>query len=177
MKSPRPAWILCTAMLVPLAARAENCGDTGFVAQAASDCRGSFAGSLNGAAAELAYLAAQWGGGWTYSGNSDDGGNGPFTANPQVAFSGVLGFDAPISGDFVIGLKAGTQYSYYLFRGASGLSALTFSSTEGVATTVQGNPLALSHASLYVAAVPEPGAWALLSAGLLGVGWRARGAG
>lgn len=174
MKSARPAWILCTALLSPLAAWAENCGDTGFVAQAANDCRGSFAGTLNGAAAELAYLAAQWGGGWTYTGKSDDIGNGPFTANPQVAFSGVLGFDAPVSGDFVIGLQAGPQYSYYLFRGGSALGSLTFSSTEGVATSVQGNPLALSHASLYVSAVPEPGGWALLTAGLLGVGWRVR---
>lgn len=168
------AWILCAALCSPWAAWAENCGDTGFVTQAATDCRGSFAGILDGTTSELAYIAAQWGGGWTYAGKSDDGGNGPFTANPQVAFSGVLGFDVPISGDFVIGLNAGSQFGYYLFRGASGLGSLTFSSTEGVATSVQGNPLALSHASLYVAAVPEPAAWALWTVGLLGLGWRAR---
>ena len=174
MKRLSPAWIACAALFTPWAAWAENCTDTGFVSQPAAECRGSFNGSLNGSASELAYLATQWGGSWSYAGKSDDSGNGPFTGNPQVAFSGVLGFDTPVSGDFVIGLKAGPQYSYYLFRGALSLGSLSFDSTEGVATNVQGNPLALSHAALYVAAVPEPGVWALLTAGLLAIGWRAR---
>lgn len=174
MKTLSLAWIACAALFAPCAALAENCADTGFVSQAAAECRGSFSGNLNGDPSEVAYLVSQWGGGWSFAGKSDDSGNGPFTGNPVVAFSGALTFDAPISGDFVIGLKADGQYSYYLFRGAVSLGTLTFDSTEGVATNIQGNPLALSHAALYVSAVPEPGAWALLTMGLLALGLRAR---
>ena len=167
------ALVAAGATLAAVPALAENCADTGFVALAAVDCRGAFAGTLNGNGAESAALTAAWGGAWSFAGKSDDSGNGPFTSNPQIAFSGALVFDIPISGDFVIGLVAGNQFSYYRFQSTSAVASLTFDTTEGVATTVQGNPLALTHAALYVSAVPEASSAAMLLAGLLSVGWLA----
>ena len=170
-----------TTCLIALAAAgsaapvlAEDCGNTGFFALTASDCRGAFVGNLNGNASEASYLASQWGGSWSYAGKSDDAGNGPFTGNPQVSFGGVLTFDTPITGDFVIGLKASNQYSYYLFHAINGVASLTFDSTEGVATNNPGNPQRLSHAALYASAVPEPQTYALMVAGLAALGFMAR---
>lgn len=160
-----------TAAAVP--ALAENCADTGFVALAAADCRGAFVGSLSGNPAETVALATAWGASWSFAGKSNDSGNGPFSSNPQIAFSGALVFDTPISGDFVIGLVAGSQFSYYRFETTSAVASLTFDTTEGVATSIQGNPLALSHAALYVSAVPEASTGAMLLAGFLSVGWLA----
>ena len=162
MRHLRTAFVALAAALAAVPALAENCPDTGFVALAAADCRGAFVGDLNGSAAETATLASAWGGAWRFAGNSDDSGNGPFSSNPQIAFSGALVFDTPISGDFVIGLVAANQHSYYLFHATSAVASLTFDSTEGVATTVQGNPQALSHAALYVSAVPEASTSAML---------------
>ena len=171
MRQLRTAFVALAATAAALPALAENCQDTGFVALAAADCRGAFGGNLTGNPTEAAALATAWGGSWNFAGKSDDSGNGPFTSNPQLAFSGLLVFDTPISGDFVIGLTAADQYSYYLFRATSAVTSLTFDSTEGVATTIQGNPQTLSHASLYVSAVPEASTSAMLLAGLLSVAW------
>ena len=98
-----------------LPALAENCADTTWSALAATDCEGSFLGNINGSPSEVAFLDATWGalagGSFTYLGKSDDGGSGPFTSDPDVAVNGTLTFDTPITGWFVIGLKAGTNYS------------------------------------------------------------------
>ena len=171
MRHLRTAFVACAATAVALPAMAENCIDTGFVALAATECRGAFVGSLSGNPAENVALATAFGGNWVFAGKSDDVGNGPFSSNPQIAFSGALVFDTPISGAFVIGLVAGNQFSYYRFQATSAVASLTFDTTEGVATTVQGNPLALSHAALYVSAVPEAHTSAMLLAGLLSVSW------
>ena len=161
------AWAAAAAALPALPALAANCAATGFVALAAADCRGAFFGSLTGNPAESVALATAWGGNWVFAGKSNDAGNGPFSSNPQTAFSGALVFDTPISGAFVIGLVAGAQFSFYRFQANTAVASLTFDNTEGVATTVQGNPLALSHAALYVSAVPEVNSSAMLLAGLL----------
>lgn len=173
MRHLRTAFVALATAAAAVPALAENCADTGFIALAAADCRGAFVGSLSGDPAENVALAAAFGGTWSFAGKSDDSGNGPFTSNPQTAFSGALVFDTPISGDFVIGLVAANQFSYYRFQATSAVNSLTFDTTEGVATSIQGNPLALSHAAMYVSAVPEVGTGAMLLAGLLSVGWLA----
>lgn len=161
-----------TAAAATLPAWAESCHDSNFSSLAAADCRGSLAGFLSGNASEASYLNSQWIGQWAYAGSSADTGNGPFTQNPQVMFNGQLSFDAPISGDFIIGLESSGQHSFYLFHAATGVAALSFDSTEGVATSPQGNPLPLTHATLYTpSAVPEPASYALLLAGLGAVGF------
>ena len=171
----RTALVASAAAAAALPALAENCGDTGFVALAAAACLGAFVGSLTGNPADNATLAAAWGGSWRFAGKGDDSGNGPFSSNPQVAFGGALVFDTPISGDFVVGLFAGNQFSDYPFTatGAGAIASLTFDTSEGVATSIQGNPLALSHAAPYVSAVSEAGTSAMLLAGLLSVSWLA----
>ena len=166
--------IALAALVAGAPAGAENCQDSHFATQAAADCRGAFVGGLGGLGSETAYLAAKWGASWVYAGRSDDAGNGPFSSPPQSAFDGVVSFDTPITGDFVIGLAAGAQHSYYLFRATTAISSLSFDSTEGVATTVQGNPMGLAYATLYISAVPEPGSWAMLVGGLLALRLRAR---
>ncbi|MCV2366640.1 PEP-CTERM sorting domain-containing protein [Roseateles oligotrophus] len=161
-----------TAMAATLPAWAESCHDSNFSSLAAADCRGSQAGFLSGNASEISYLSSQWVGQWAYAGSSADIGNGPFTQNPQVMFSGLLSFDTPISGDFIIGMEVGEQHSFYLFHAPNGLTSVTFDSTEGVGTDPQGNPLPLTHATLYTPSpVPEPASYALLLAGLGTVGF------
>ena len=59
------------------------------------------------------------------------------------------------------------------FDTSEGVASLTFDTSKSVATTIQGNPLALSHAALYVSAVLEASSAAMLLAGLLSVGWLA----
>jgi hypothetical protein len=155
------------ATAASLPAWAESCYDSNFSNLAAADCRGSLTGLLSGGVSETSYLGSQWLGQWTYAGSSADAGNGPFTQNPQVMFNGLLNFDAPVAGDFVIGLESNGQHSYYLFHAPTSVAGLSFDSTEGVATSPQGNPMTLTHATLYTpSAVPEPASFALLLAGL-----------
>jgi hypothetical protein len=161
---------LLSAALSAPAVHAEDCTATttnpGYVS-----CAGSFTGNLNGSASEMLALATDFGGSWTYAGKSDDAGSGPFTSNPASP-GGTLTFDDTLYGEFVIGLKAADQYSYYLFdAGATGYGAITFD-TLGVAVNKNDVAQALSHAALYtgVSAVPEPADVLLLAAGLALVG-------
>ena len=167
-----------------LPALAEECTNTNWTVLSDTDCRGSFVGNINGDDSETTFLDTAWGalagGSFDYLGKTDDAGAGPFASNPGSVTSGTLTFDAPITGWFVIGLKASNQYSYYLFNALSPLSSLTFDSTAGVATTVNGRgvviPQELSHANLYAVAapVPEPETYALMMAGLAAVGFMSR---
>ena len=141
-----------------------------------TSCSGAFAGNINGNFGnELAQVAALAGAGYTYQGKSDDAGAGPFTTNIGGATTNfTLTFDTPMSGSFVIGLMSANQHSFYFYENAPLTTSITFSSTAGVAVNVRGIPQGLSHATLYTAAVPEPETYALMVAGLVGVGFMAR---
>jgi len=153
---------------------AESCADTTFTLLNWTQCAGSLPGNIIGSQSEIDYLAATWGTTFSYLGKSDDADNGPFANNPQTAVNGTLTFDSALTGSFVLGLKASDQYSYYLFNALSPVSSLTFSSTSGVALNDRGIPQGLSHATLYVGAVPEPETYALFLAGLGAIGFMAK---
>ncbi len=147
-------------------ALAVSCGDSGTIANVVGggtdsydDCAGWFSGNINGNAAELTAIAAEFGGtsaDWTYQGKSDDAGNGPFGSNPS-ATSGTVTFDSPVTSAFVVGIKGGPSYSYYYFlANAAGIESIAFD-TLGV---VKGNGKAgpdLSHMALYTMRSAGPG--------------------
>jgi hypothetical protein len=144
------AWLVA-GTLAAATAQAEVCSHTLWSTAFNTGCAGSFAGGLSGGSSELAALGASFGGAWDYVGSSADAGFGPFTGNPQVAFNGVLNFDDPVSGRFVLGIVSNGQHSFYAFSTKRRIGGLGFDSLEGVATTPQGNPFPLDYAVLYVA--------------------------
>ena len=170
-----PLAVAIAGLAFATTAAAENCSNTTFTALASTDCAGSFVGNINGSGSETTFLNSRFGGTFTYAGASDGPNNGPFTSNPAVSINGTLTFDSPILGNFVIGIKAANNFSYYFFSALSPTSFLTFSSTSGIA--VNGNaPKDLSHANLYVMTppVPEPETYALMLAGLAALGFVSR---
>ncbi len=137
-----------------------------------TSCLGSFVGNDKNQNLSAA-LASFGAGAFTAQGASDDANAGPFTGNSSMN-SGMLTFDTPQSGPFVLILKAGNQFSMYYFANATSTSSVTFD-TEG--TSLNRNEIAngLSHASLYSTnVVPEPSTYALMATGLIGLGAAAR---
>jgi hypothetical protein len=165
---------------------AGNVMQTGFDPDALA-CSGAWAGNDAPQFADLeAQLALDFaafvgtGADFTFLGKSDDANNGPFTANPNNQTSGTLTFDTALTGLFAVSIKAGDAFSVYLFDGgAGGLTSIDFS-TAGVSLGGNGQPNALSHASLIgiepglVPGIPEPETYALMLAGLGVVGFMAR---
>lgn len=110
---------------------------------------------------------------WLYVGKSDDRASSPF----KVATGGLLTLKAAhqAAGSYVLSLKAGNQYSVYLFQHVDAISSFKYSITKN-----------LSHASLYRVGpgggvdplggvVPEPASLAVFGLGaLLGIGGSVR---
>lgn len=153
--------------------------DMTYMAFTATDCRGNFTGNNTGARAPdvIDYINSVWGLGLeTGSGSTTEAGDlsgaGPFESFDEELTSGTLTFDGPVSGDFVVALKASDFFSLYLFRGAEDWEYLEFT-TSGVTT----DPVrALSHATLYggTVRVPEPSSALLLVGGMILFAWFAR---
>ena len=182
MRKLRQLSALILAFSASASAFAVPCANTSFSGLAAISCDGWNVGNINGDDAELSYLAKLWDVQFAYLGKSDDSGSGPFSLTPVGTTNITLSFDREIQGEFVIGLKASRQYSYYLFDALSPISSLTFDTTAGVSVNDRGIAQNLSHAALYQAAavprqakaVPEPASWALLAGGLGLIGAVAR---
>lgn len=131
----------------------------------ATACSGAWVGNnKNQEAGVLAELAAMSGtADWSYA----------IDLTASGGSTGTLTFEA-LSGPFAVALKAANGFSLYYFDGSSGpVSSLNYS-TAGTAINTIGKAQGLSHASLYLAPVPEPGSTALMLAGLAGVAFVVR---
>lgn len=140
-------------------------------------CGGSFAGNDSNQQADvMAFISSNFGLTTTNLGQSDTAGTfGPFTSNPMTA-TGMLTFDTPQDGAFVLSLKAGDQFSLFYYNGVGPAISTISYTTLGVNVNANGIPNALSHATLYGSVtppVPEPETYALMLAGLGVVGFMA----
>jgi hypothetical protein len=142
----------------------------------ATDCAGAFAGSdVSQQAAVGAEIVGQgWGTSATYVGTtSANTTSGPFSYVPDEIV-GFLSFDSPLSGDYVIALRASQQFSLYYFAGLAAQSAI-FYTTLGTAQDGPGIPKDLVSASLWSVgrgvSVPEPASAALMLTGIVALGF------
>lgn len=160
-----------------------DCNHHGVLAaMGASACAGAYSGNINNQISLVnSKITSLWGGSYTLKGYSDATNSGPF-GNGPASSSGVLNFDMPITGSFVLGLKAGNAFSLYRFTNQVAVASVNFK-TDGVRVNVRDIPAGLSHAALWVdestpttttSVVPEPSTYALMGAGLLALGVAAR---
>lgn len=167
------ALALASAHAAPPVAPAVSCADSlATVANAAyaGQCQGSFTGNISEGKVSTAFFDDL---SFSLAGTSDKAG-GAFANHPEDQGTGMLELDAPITGLFVIGIKGANSYSLYLFDGGTaGVSSIAFD-TLGVFKGSGAPGPGLSHAALFTPAVPEPGTYALMLAGLGAVGLIAR---
>lgn len=188
--TPTPGY--CSA---GLASEGISAGNMTFNSIGANDCYGVAGGNINsGDAAEINGM--NWGSGWTYLADSDQGTGAyqglTFSVTATQGSSGswtLTGTDSngtaplnfPTSLDFAVGLKGGNEYALWGFDNATvtGTDGGTFSI---VFTNNGGNIPDLSHLIVFgreasggsIAAIPEPETYAMLLAGLGLVGFAAR---
>jgi hypothetical protein len=140
-------------------------------------CGGAFLGNDVNQPVAL-WVSNTWGLDVELIGKTDDPANlGPFEYFAEGGTTGTLNFTSPVSGVFVLALKAGPNFSLYQFDTAGQEWDWLTYGTSGTALNVQGDPLALSHASFYApttTVVPEPASVVLLMSGLAGLGYIAR---
>jgi hypothetical protein len=98
-------------------------------------------------------------------GKSDDPGSGPFTSS-SGGTNGTLFLDDLLSGPFAVGLHAGGNFSLYFFDGGNTNVSALFFDTKGVSLNSHSSPQGLSHANLYISAIPEPEIYAMMTLGL-----------
>jgi hypothetical protein len=142
----------------------------------ATDCAGAFKGNdvnqLEDVAAEIA--SQGWGTSPTYLGTTDAGDSDEPFSHVGGGIIGFVTFHSPLTGDYVLALKAANQFSLYYFAGLVNQSKI-FYTTLGTAQNKKGIPQGLSHASLWstgrTVSVPEPASAALLLTGLGGLGF------
>jgi hypothetical protein len=153
-------------------------------------CAGAFAGNdRNQLDDTLLSMTAVFGGTtgpgvWTYRETVDKRTEGAILDRVVEDASGSIEFKLPMTGLFSLVLKAGNQFSLYLFDASASSIDEVFFTTSGVSVNKKGKPQDLSHVSLYTfeaadngtnpAAVPLPAPGVLLGFGLIGAGIVAR---
>lgn len=134
-------------------------------------CQGPLTGDISANQNNVVSFAGF--GSFAYRSATNDDSEEVFESDPGAVRFGEISFVESQAMHFVVGLKGANSYSLYLFFGGEmGLRTLNFD-TFGI---VRGNGVAgpeLSHAVLFtpIAAVPEPGTWALFGAGLAAMGF------
>ncbi len=119
----------------------------------------------------------------------DEGNTGTYFKVVPDGTSGTIEFFNPISGSFALSLKAGSNFSIFVFNLLAPTSTISYS-TAGVggAGSEGTSPAGLSHATLWTGGgdsnpfcvgptcveVPEPTSFALYGMGLFGLGVMAR---
>lgn len=140
-------------------------------------CAGSYYNHA-GVGAALAELDAST---YVYAGSTFDLGAGPFASAPSGS-SGLLALTEPIAAGFVVAIYGDQNVAYYRFNGSNGGTQVPFATFS-----VYGGPGWIASADLYIdpvepeidldtptSTVPEPSTYALMSAGLLGLGFLSR---
>lgn len=118
-----------------------TCEDSAMAAWS-SGCIGPFKHSDN-ALGQVESLGA----GFAYAGASNSG--DPFIDAHGGQRAGTLTFDAPLLGPFVLGIRAGNMYSFYLFAGnGEGIDSIDFD-TMGVVERGNGEAGVMTQAILF----------------------------